>query len=79
MLLGGPGELLSTGYGRLLSVKIGLTLALLALGARQRHALARRWQPAAGGVFAGTARIEMLLGIVVLATTALLAGEAAHA
>ena len=73
LLLGGIGDLASTGYGRLLSVKIALTLVVLGLGARQRRALVHR-----SSALAGTARAELALGLLLLATTALLAGEAAH-
>jgi copper transport protein len=71
LLLGAAGDLLHTSYGRLIVVKIAVTAAVLALGARQRRALARHALPADG-----TTRAELLLGLLALATTAVLAGEA---
>jgi copper transport protein len=73
LLLGGAADLVQTSYGRLILVKIAVTAAVLALGARQRHAIARSVVPAES-----ITRAELLLGVLALATTAVLAGEASH-
>jgi copper transport protein len=73
LLLGAAADLVGTSYGRLIIVKGAVTLAVLALGARQRAAIATRALPAGA-----TMHAEVLLGLLAIATTALLAGEAAH-
>ncbi|OBI72985.1 CopD family protein [Mycobacterium sp. E740] len=73
--LGSPAELYATGYGRVLSAKIAVTVALVVLGWRNRT----MWLPAArshrasAAVSRNRSRVEAALMIVALALAAALA------
>lgn len=76
MLLESPGDLFSTTYGRLLSVKLALVTALMLLGALNKYRLVPRLADSPAGVGAWLALrrsvgIETLLVFLVLTATAL--------
>ncbi len=73
-LVGSFDALTSTDYGRTLMVKVGLVTVVLAVGGLSRRALHRQ-----GGAGAGLRRamtVEVVVGLAVLATTAILVGQA---
>jgi putative copper export protein len=78
--LGSPGALVDTGYGITLLVKIALVAALVVLGALNHFS----WAPAVTRGEAGTAtrrfslnsRGELIVGLSILAATAILSGLA---
>lgn len=68
-LLGGPGDLVATGYGRLLLIKIGLFLAMVAIAAVNRLRLTPRLPapaPAALRALRRNSLAETTLGLSVL-------------
>jgi putative copper export protein len=79
-LVGGLGPLFGTGYGRLLLVKIGLFLLLLAPAAVNRFVLKPRLRSASHGAEREAARFtrlviaEAALGVLILAVVGALAG-----
>ena len=74
--IGAPANLVTTGYGITLLVKVALVLVLVALGAVNHF----RWVPALDGEesaarpFRLNSRAELVLAACVLAATALLSG-----
>jgi copper transport protein len=76
--IGAPAELLTTDYGRTLLVKVGAFLLLAALGALARWRLMPALPAADSAVvpFRASVRLEVLVGVVVLALAAALAGLA---
>lgn len=69
-IVGAPGRLVESEYGRILLAKVAIVLAVIALGARARGRLARDGVSDARG----TIRLESVLVAVVLAVTAVLVG-----
>lgn len=68
-----PARLLASGYGRTLGLKLVLVAGVLAAGLWQLRALHRaRSEDAVGGAMRRTAWLEVSLGVLVLAITALL-------
>ena len=76
--IGSPANLFDTSYGRALVLKVALVAVLAALGALNRFRLvpALRSRDEAAGRFGLAARTEVVIGAVILATTAVLAGLA---
>ncbi len=81
--LSAPGDLLHTGYGRLVLGKLLLFAALIALAARSRLRLAPRLRAAtvgsavdAGRALRAAVTAEVALALIVLAATGALAGTA---
>jgi copper transport protein len=76
--VGTPARLFDTSYGRTLLAKVALVAALAGLGALNRFRLvpALRERDMAATPFGRAARSEVVLGVVILATTAVLVGLA---
>ena len=82
--IGKLSDLWETGYGRALSIKILLFLAILALGGLNHLFVRRRLERAleagrkepAEGVFRKTIATELLIGVLVLGVTGFLVGSA---
>jgi copper resistance protein D len=76
-LLGGPRDLVTTGYGRLIALKIGLFVAMLAIAAVNRFYLTPRL-PERGALRAlrRNSLAEILLGICVLVLVGMLGTRA---
>ena len=76
--IGSPANLFDTSYGRTLIVKVALVAILACLGALNRFRLvpALKSRDEATGRFRLAARTEVLIGTVILAATAVLAGLA---
>lgn len=73
--LGSPSELWSHPYGRMLALKLALVAAVLGLGAWNWRILSREAETGSGpGRLLCAARVEVALGIVVLAVTGWLTG-----
>lgn len=69
-LLGGISNITNSNYGKLLLLKLGIVVVLIALGAKARAHLA----DTRGNQFGTTIRFEAMLMVIVLAVTALLVG-----
>jgi len=79
MLLGGVTELWSSSYGRWITLKLGLVVCLLCMAAFNKLRLTPRLlagDPAAVRILRASIRIELLLGGLILAVTAILTTSA---
>lgn len=82
--VGSFGDLIATGYGRALAVKIGLFVAVLGLGGVNHLYIRRRLRAAAcsgtptssQSLFRKTIALELVVGLAVIGATGLLAGFA---
>jgi putative copper resistance protein D len=75
MMLGGAAQLWSSDYGRIAMLKVGLVAVLLCLAAFNRLRLTPRLlagDAAAAGSLNISVRVELLLGVLILAVTAAL-------
>ncbi|MGH2703459.1 MAG: copper resistance D family protein, partial [Actinomycetota bacterium] len=79
-----PRDLIDSGYGITLTIKIGLFLCIVALGAINHFYIRRRLQKAATGIsssdpytlFRKTIATELVLGLLLMGSTGLLVGLA---
>jgi len=78
--LDGPDQIATTGYGRLLAVKLALAIGVIALGARSRRSLVGRLRQHVGTDAAALMRVtiamELALAGLALAAAGILAGMA---
>lgn len=73
--LPGPAALVETSWGRLLGLKLLLVVTMLALGAYNWRRLSpRAHEPGGGATLVRAALGEVMVGVLVLAVTAVLAG-----
>jgi putative copper export protein len=71
--LGSPTQLFSSPYGRVLLIKIGIVLALVAAGAYNWRVVRHRLDKMAGALnLRSSARTELVLAILVLVLTSIL-------
>ncbi|MGH2777506.1 MAG: copper resistance D family protein, partial [Actinomycetota bacterium] len=77
-----PGDLIDSGYGRVVSIKIGLFLAVVVLGAINHLYVRKRLAAASSnsdvrdpyGLFRRTIAIELVVGLLLMGSTGLLVG-----